>query len=187
MIEGQAPFRARKEKVKREEVDRRVRESTESYSSKFTEEAKSICQQLLKKQPKDRLGCSHGRYGATQVKCMCINHFQNFFAPTFFLLSNSRCSLVLVFLWWIVNSQRKSARIFSEYQLAPIRCRHMRTSFHSGSARCLRQRCFRHWTIFDGERRQSRFNRWFFLHQVQHGICFHPVADWGNVSDSFFK
>jgi len=74
MIEGQAPFRARKEKVKREEVDRRVRESTESYSSKFTEEAKSICQQLLKKQPKDRLGCSHGRYGATQVKCMYMNH-----------------------------------------------------------------------------------------------------------------
>lgn len=77
MIEGQAPFRARKEKVKREEVDRRVRESQESYSSKFTEEAKSICQQLLKKQPKDRLGCSHGRYGATQVKgiksfmCVC--------------------------------------------------------------------------------------------------------------------
>ncbi len=59
MIEGQAPFRARKEKVKREEVDRRVRESQESYSSKFTEEAKSICQQLLKKQPKDRLGCAH--------------------------------------------------------------------------------------------------------------------------------
>jgi G protein-coupled receptor kinase len=74
MIEGQAPFRARKEKVKREEVDRRVRESTESYSSKFTEEAKSICQHLLKKQPKDRLGCLHGRYGATQVKCMYINH-----------------------------------------------------------------------------------------------------------------
>lgn len=72
MIEGQAPFRARKEKVKREEVDRRVRESLESYSSKFTEEAKSICQQLLKKQPKDRLGCAHGRYGATQVKCKPI-------------------------------------------------------------------------------------------------------------------
>lgn len=107
MIEGQAPFRARKEKVKREEVDRRVRESTESYSSKFTEEAKSICQQLLKKQPKDRLGCSHGRYGATQVKCMCINHFQKFFAPIFFLLSNSRRSLVLVFYdeLWILNAK----------------------------------------------------------------------------------
>lgn len=68
MIEGQAPFRARKEKVKREEVDRRVRESTESYSAKFTEEAKSVCQQLLKKQPKERLGCTSGRYGAAQVK-----------------------------------------------------------------------------------------------------------------------
>jgi len=68
MIEGQAPFRARKEKVKREEVDRRVRESTECYSPKFTEEAKSLCQQLLKKLPKERLGCSHGRHGAAEVK-----------------------------------------------------------------------------------------------------------------------
>ena len=68
MIEGQAPFRARKEKVKREEVDRRVRESTESYSPKFTDEAKYLCQQLLRKLPKERLGCAHGRYGASQVK-----------------------------------------------------------------------------------------------------------------------
>lgn len=44
MIEGQAPFRARKEKVKREEVERRVKEEHEKYSSKFTSEAKSICQ-----------------------------------------------------------------------------------------------------------------------------------------------
>jgi len=77
MIEGQAPFRARKEKVKREEVDRRVRESTESYSPKFTEEAKSLCQQLLRKLPKERLGCSHGRYGAAEVKAAdffrCVN------------------------------------------------------------------------------------------------------------------
>lgn len=76
MIEGQAPFRARKEKVKREEVDRRVRESLESYSPKFTEEAKSLCQALLKKQPKDRLGCTHGRYGAAQVKGW-IHHLSN--------------------------------------------------------------------------------------------------------------
>lgn len=79
MIEGQAPFRARKEKVKREEVDRRVRESPETYSSKFTEEAKSLCTALLKKQPKDRLGCSHGRYGDAQVKGVCnwIKEFNN--------------------------------------------------------------------------------------------------------------
>jgi len=77
MIEGQAPFRARKEKVKREEVDRRVRESTESYSPKFTDEAKYLCQQLLRKLPKERLGCAHGRYGASQVKghefFRCVN------------------------------------------------------------------------------------------------------------------
>lgn len=48
MIEGQAPFRARKEKVKREEVDRRVKEEQEKYSSKFTEEAKSLCKQVRK-------------------------------------------------------------------------------------------------------------------------------------------
>ena len=39
----QAPFRARKEKVKREEVDRRVKEDQETYSSKFTEDARSAC------------------------------------------------------------------------------------------------------------------------------------------------
>ena len=39
----QAPFRARKEKVKREEVDRRVKEETEVYSNKFSDDAKSCC------------------------------------------------------------------------------------------------------------------------------------------------
>ncbi|GLH07400.1 G protein-coupled receptor kinase 2 [Gryllus bimaculatus] len=69
MIEGQAPFRARKEKVKREEVDRRVKEDQEKYSHKFSEDAKSLCQQLLKKSPKTRLGCHYGRLGAREVKC----------------------------------------------------------------------------------------------------------------------
>ena len=46
MIEGQSPFRGRKEKVKREEVDRRVLETEEVYSSKFSEEAKSICKMV---------------------------------------------------------------------------------------------------------------------------------------------
>ncbi|GIX91576.1 g protein-coupled receptor kinase 2 [Caerostris extrusa] len=45
MIEGQAPFRALKEKVKREEVERRVKEDKERYSTKFNEEAKSLCQE----------------------------------------------------------------------------------------------------------------------------------------------
>lgn len=43
MIAGQAPFRKRKEKVKREEVDRRVKDDTEIYSSKFSDDAKSFC------------------------------------------------------------------------------------------------------------------------------------------------
>ncbi|KAK8377771.1 hypothetical protein O3P69_014020 [Scylla paramamosain] len=68
MIEGQAPFRARKEKVKREEVDRRVKEQQETYSHKFSEEAKLICQQLLKKSARERLGCSRGRQGVAEVK-----------------------------------------------------------------------------------------------------------------------
>ena len=60
MIEGRAPFRARKEKVKREEVDRRVKEMEEPYSRKFSDEAKSICQALLRKKPRERLGCVSG-------------------------------------------------------------------------------------------------------------------------------
>ena len=37
MIEGRAPFRQRKEKVKREEVDRRVKEGAEDYNDeRFT-------------------------------------------------------------------------------------------------------------------------------------------------------
>ena len=56
MIEGRAPFRARKEKVKREEVDRRVKEMDEPYSKKFTDQAVSICRALLKKSTRERLG-----------------------------------------------------------------------------------------------------------------------------------
>uniref|UniRef100_A0A5F9CKX2 G protein-coupled receptor kinase n=1 Tax=Oryctolagus cuniculus TaxID=9986 RepID=A0A5F9CKX2_RABIT len=66
MIEGQSPFRGRKEKVKREEVDRRVLDTEEAYSHKFSEEAKSICKMLLTKDAKQRLGCQEG--GAAEVK-----------------------------------------------------------------------------------------------------------------------
>ncbi|KAK9737279.1 Protein kinase domain [Popillia japonica] len=68
MIEGQAPFRARKEKVKREEVDRRVKTEQEKYSNKFSEDAKSLCQQLLAKVPVQRLGGKISRNGASIVK-----------------------------------------------------------------------------------------------------------------------
>lgn len=51
MIQGQSPFRKRKERVKREEVDRRVREDLEEYSDKFSEEAKDICRQVIEVMP----------------------------------------------------------------------------------------------------------------------------------------
>lgn len=51
MIQGQSPFRKRKERVKREEVDRRVREDQEEYSDKFSEEAKDICRQVRVETP----------------------------------------------------------------------------------------------------------------------------------------
>ncbi|XP_037064079.1 G protein-coupled receptor kinase 4 isoform X15 [Peromyscus maniculatus bairdii] len=65
MIEGHSPFKKYKEKVSREEVERRVRNETEEYSEKFSEDAKSICSMLLIKDPSHRLGC-HG--GAAAVK-----------------------------------------------------------------------------------------------------------------------
>ncbi|NXC21543.1 GRK5 kinase, partial [Corythaeola cristata] len=66
MIEGQSPFRARKERVKREEVEKRVQEEQEPYSDKFSEDARAICEMLLAKDPQQRLGC--GADGAAEVK-----------------------------------------------------------------------------------------------------------------------
>uniref|UniRef100_A0A3Q3DJ13 G protein-coupled receptor kinase n=1 Tax=Hippocampus comes TaxID=109280 RepID=A0A3Q3DJ13_HIPCM len=57
MTAGRSPFRARKERVKREEVERRVQEEEEEYNDKFTEDTKEICRRLLTKDPKQRLGC----------------------------------------------------------------------------------------------------------------------------------
>lgn len=56
MIEGKTPFRGWKEKVKREEVDRRVKEDQERYASKFSPDYKDCCMQLLQKDPAKRLG-----------------------------------------------------------------------------------------------------------------------------------
>ena len=44
----QSPFRARKEKVKREEVERRVKEDQEVYTDKFSSAARLICSQVGK-------------------------------------------------------------------------------------------------------------------------------------------
>uniref|UniRef100_A0A3B4XHS7 G protein-coupled receptor kinase n=1 Tax=Seriola lalandi dorsalis TaxID=1841481 RepID=A0A3B4XHS7_SERLL len=66
MTAGRSPFRARKERVKREEVERRVQEEEEEYNDKFTEDTKAICRMLLTKDPKQRLGCQAD--GAAGVK-----------------------------------------------------------------------------------------------------------------------
>ncbi|KAL1791205.1 G protein-coupled receptor kinase 4 [Sigmodon hispidus] len=66
MIEGHSPFKRYKEKVTREELERRVKNDTEEYSEKFSEDAKSICSMLLIKDPSHRLGCQND--GAAVVK-----------------------------------------------------------------------------------------------------------------------
>uniref|UniRef100_A0A915EQ31 Protein kinase domain-containing protein n=1 Tax=Ditylenchus dipsaci TaxID=166011 RepID=A0A915EQ31_9BILA len=68
---GGAPFRQRKEKVKREEVERRVREDQEKYSEKFTEASRTLCRGLLHKEPGFRLGCRRvgkSEEGADELK-----------------------------------------------------------------------------------------------------------------------
>lgn len=45
-----------------------VQEVPEQYSHKFNDEAKVLCQQLLSKAVKSRLGCRNGRHGAREVK-----------------------------------------------------------------------------------------------------------------------
>ena len=46
MIAGQSPFQQRKKKIKREEVERLVKEVPEEYSERFTPQARSLCSQV---------------------------------------------------------------------------------------------------------------------------------------------
>lgn len=56
MLEGHGPFRKRKDRAKREEIERRVRQDDEVYSEKFSESAKQLCSALLRKDARERLG-----------------------------------------------------------------------------------------------------------------------------------
>ena len=56
MIDGTRPFYSRREKITRSEIDRRVLENSESYSDKFSEDAKDLCKCLLKKTVHKRIG-----------------------------------------------------------------------------------------------------------------------------------
>uniref|UniRef100_A0A6Q2X5C8 G protein-coupled receptor kinase n=1 Tax=Esox lucius TaxID=8010 RepID=A0A6Q2X5C8_ESOLU len=73
MTAGRSPFRARKERVKREEVEKRVQEEEEEYSDKFTEDTEAICRALLTKDPKQRLGCTVEGSAAVKAHCFFKN------------------------------------------------------------------------------------------------------------------
>lgn len=104
MIEGQTPFQQRR-KMKRDEVEELVRDVEEVYTSRFSEDAKSLCKQvgarsprlslspagfilsssvflppsptqLLVKDPARRLGCQGG--GANEVKTHPLFRSVNF-------------------------------------------------------------------------------------------------------------
>ncbi|EHB06441.1 G protein-coupled receptor kinase 6 [Heterocephalus glaber] len=59
MITGQSPFQQRK-KIKREEVERLVKEVPKEYSECFSRQACSLCSQLLCKDPTEHLRCHGG-------------------------------------------------------------------------------------------------------------------------------
>lgn len=46
MIAGQSPFQQRKKKIKREEVERLVKEVAEEYTDRFSSQASSLCSQV---------------------------------------------------------------------------------------------------------------------------------------------
>ncbi|KAM3184504.1 hypothetical protein ACTXT7_008244 [Hymenolepis weldensis] len=55
---GQPPFRKRRERLKREEIDRRVCEDAEVYSQRFGEIVRDFTSSLLQKDKTQRLGCN---------------------------------------------------------------------------------------------------------------------------------
>ncbi|XP_062869674.1 G protein-coupled receptor kinase 5 [Trichomycterus rosablanca] len=57
MTAGRLPFRDRTERLHRKDLEKRVLETTERYGVKFNMDTKDICQALLAKNPKHRLGC----------------------------------------------------------------------------------------------------------------------------------
>ncbi|XP_041815438.1 G protein-coupled receptor kinase 5 [Chelmon rostratus] len=57
MTAGQPPFRARGERPKASEMERRIETEQEEYSDKFSREVKDLCSSLLTKDPEQRLGC----------------------------------------------------------------------------------------------------------------------------------
>ncbi|XP_015256856.1 PREDICTED: G protein-coupled receptor kinase 5-like isoform X2 [Cyprinodon variegatus] len=66
MIEGRSPFRAPGERPKSSEMEKRITSKKLQFSDKFSREAVDICQGLLQRNPKYRLGCRGS--GGREVK-----------------------------------------------------------------------------------------------------------------------
>jgi G protein-coupled receptor kinase len=67
MVHGECPFRQRKERVTRDDVEQRIKEEREHYTAKFTDDAKLFCSQLLDKDSSTRLGCGPGGFSTVQA------------------------------------------------------------------------------------------------------------------------
>ncbi|KAM3873718.1 G protein-coupled receptor kinase 5 [Diretmus argenteus] len=66
MTAGRLPFRARGERLKEAEIERRIQTEKEKYGKKFSGAVKDLCCSLLTKDPKRRLGCQDS--GGKSVK-----------------------------------------------------------------------------------------------------------------------
>eukprot|EP00912_Choanoflagellata_sp_UC4_P002391 UC4_evm5s1505 len=62
MLQGHCPFRNKKgkHKIKNEDIDQRVLRHNPEYDDEISSSAQSICELLLQKEPKNRLGCGNG-------------------------------------------------------------------------------------------------------------------------------
>ncbi|XP_064353734.1 G protein-coupled receptor kinase 6-like isoform X2 [Dromaius novaehollandiae] len=67
MVAGRSPFRARKERAGREEVERRVREEQEPYSDEFSEDARALCEMAA-------AGLRGGRGGRGEATSLLQEH-----------------------------------------------------------------------------------------------------------------
>ncbi|KAE8625712.1 hypothetical protein XENTR_v10006370 [Xenopus tropicalis] len=67
MIAARGPFRCRGEKVENKELKNRILNDSVTYSGKFSLDCKSICEALLDKDPKKRMGFKNGNCNEIRV------------------------------------------------------------------------------------------------------------------------
>ena len=95
MIEGHGPWRRRRERVKREDVEHRVLYEQETYSNKFSESARTLCNAV--------------RTPPTSSLCfLCIVHVQSVLSALLSMIvrpySTSTCTLVHYALCTVYSS-----------------------------------------------------------------------------------